>query len=143
MIYDGNSSVSLTPTFASVAMYLRDPQWHRVPFILTSGKQRQFNVGQRSPNHSPCLPEIIFLTQDEQLLNPGILISEQLSSSRLTYPKMGSVSWAQESTTYPKVSGDSDYKYTRSYIHPSQAVETNAYVSVIRVVLGEKAGAVC
>ena len=151
LVNDGNSSISLTPTFAVVAMYLRDPQWHRVPFILMSGKQlnertayarivfmqRQFHVGQRASNHSPCSPEIIFLIQDEQLSIPGVLISEQLSSARLTYPKMESVSWVQENTAYPKADdGTSNCEYT--YIHPSQAVETNAYVSMIRAILEGK-----
>ena len=150
LVSDGNSSTNLTPTFASVALYHRDPQWHQVPFILLSGKQldertayarivfkqRQFRVGQRLSNHSPCLPEIVFLIQSEQLPSPGVLISEQLSSTGLTHPKMGSVSWTVESTTYPKASGDNNCKYT--YLHPSQAVETNAYVSVIRAVLEGK-----
>ena len=147
LVNDSNSSTSITPTFASVVLYLYDPRWHRVPFILVSGKQldkrtsyarvvfkqRQFRVGSRSSNHSPCQQEIIFLIQGEQLPSPGVLISEQLSSTRLTYPKMGSVRWTEESTTYPKASDDNNRKYT--YIHPSQTVETNAYVSVIRAVL--------
>ena len=150
LVNDSNSSTSITPTFASVALYLRDPRWHRVPFILVSGKQldkrtsyarvvfkqRQFCVGQRSSNHSPYLPEIVFLIQSKQLSSPSVLISEQLSSTGLTHPKMGSVSWTVESTTYPKASGDNNCEYT--YLHPSQAVETNAYVSVIRAVLEGK-----
>ena len=147
LVADGNSSVSLMPTFSSVAMYLRDPQWHQVPFILMSGKQldkrtayahivfkqRQFHVGQRPSDHSPCLPEIIFLIQDEQLPGPGILVSEQLSSARLTYPTMESVIWTQKSIMYPIMDGSNSCKYV--YIHASQAVEANAYVSVIRAVL--------
>ena len=147
LVNDGNSSTSLTPTFASVAVYVRDPQWHRVPFILLSGKQlderiayarivfkhRQFHVGQRQINHSPCLSEIIFLIQDEHLPSPGILVSEQLSSTRLTFPAMESVTWTHESITYPRTDGTNSCNYI--YIHPSQAVEANAYVSVIQAVL--------
>ena len=144
LVSDGIANVSLTPTFASVAMYLRDPQWHRMPFILVSGKQldertayarivfkqRQFHVEQRL---SPCLPEVIFLIQDEQISSPGILISEQLSSTKLIYPTMESVTWTQDSITYPRTDGSNSCKYV--HIHPSQAVEANAYVSVIQAVL--------
>ena len=147
---DGNSNTSTTPTFASVALYLRDPQWHRVPLILMSGKQldqrtayarvafkqRQFHIGRTSSNCSLCHSEIIFLIQDEQFPSPGILISEQLSSQLdLVYPSVESVSWIRETTTYHEAS-DGLCKYT--YIHPSQAVEANAYVSVIRAVLEGK-----
>lgn len=144
LINDGSANVSLTPTFASVAMYLRDPQWHRTPFILVSGKQldertayarivfkqRQFHVQQRL---SPCLPEIVFLIQGEQIPNPSILISEQLSSTKLMYPSMESVTWTQEGIIYPRVDGSNSCKYI--HIHPSQAIEANAYVSVIQAVL--------
>ena len=144
----GNSSQSLTPTFASVALYLRDPQWYGVPFILMSGKQldqrtayahvvfkqRRFDVGRVSSNSSQCLPEIIFLIQDEQFPDPGILISEQLSMMEFTYPSnTESFSWRHEVTTYPSRGSGIDCKY--SYIHPSRAVESNAYVSVIKAVL--------
>ena len=148
LVSDGSTNVSLIPTFASVAMYLRDPQWHRMPFILVSGKQldertaytrivfkqRQFHVGQRPvSNHSHCLPEIIFLIQDEQISSPGILISEQLSSTKLTYPTMESITWTQDSITYPRTDGSNGCEYV--HIHPSQTVEANAYVSVIQAVL--------
>jgi hexose-6-phosphate dehydrogenase len=148
VVSDGSSNVSLTPTFASVAMYLRDPRWHRMPFILVSGKQldertayarivfkqKQFHVGQRPvSNRSPCLPEIIFLIQNEQISSPGILISEQLSSTQLMYPTMESVIWTQEGITYPRKDSSNSCKYI--HLHPSQAVEANAYVSVIQAVL--------
>ena len=143
---DGNSSESLTPTFASVALYLRDPPWHGVPFILVSGKQldkrtayarvvfkqRQFRL-RASSDQLSCLPEIIFLIQDEQFTSPGILISEQLSSLELVPPSsMDSVSWSHDITKYPK-GGSGDCKYT--YLHPSQVVEANAYVSLIKAIL--------
>lgn len=142
LVNDGNSSMSLTPTFVSVAMYVRDPQWHRMPFILVSGKQldertayarivfkqRQFHMGHKLSKCLHCLPEIIFLIQDEQLPSAGILISEQLSSIRLSYPTMKSM--MEESIAYPRTAG---CKYV--YLHPSQAIEANAYVSVIQAVL--------
>ena len=147
LVSDGTANVSLTPTFASVAMFLRNPQWHRMPFILVSGKQldertayarivfkqRNFYVGQRLSNCSPCLPEIIFLIQGEQISSPGILISEQLSSTKLTYPTMESITWTQDSITYPRTDGSNGCEYV--HIHPSQTVEANAYVSVIQAVL--------
>jgi 6-phosphogluconolactonase len=147
VVSGGNSNESLTPTFASVAVYLRDPRWHRMPFILVSGKQldertayarivfkqSQFHLGQRLSNESPCLPEIIFLIQGEQISSPGVLVSEQLSLTTFMYPTMESVTWTQESITYPRTAGSNSCKYV--HIHPSQAVEANAYVSVIQAVL--------
>ena len=145
---EDNFSKSFTPTFASVATYLRDPQWHGVPFILFSGKQldqraayarivfrqRLFHI---SSNHSSCPSEVIFLIQDDQFHSPGVLISEQLSSIGLSYPgNFNSVSWTSEITTYAKSRGYDHCKYI--YIHPSLAVEENAYVSVIKSILGGK-----
>ena len=46
---------------------------------------------------------------------------------------MESVIWTQESITYPQTDGSNSCKYV--YSHPSQAVEANAYVSVIRAIV--------
>ena len=147
----GNASVSFTPTFASVAMFLRDSRWQGLPLILVSGKQldqrtayarvvfkqREFHVGNESLSRSSCLPEIIFLIQNERY-PPGVLVSQHLSSLNLKHPdSMETIdSWTEEETTYPERSSSSSCKYT--FIRPSRVVEANAYVSVVRAVMEGK-----
>lgn len=81
-------NVSRTPTYASVILFSRAPQWAGVPFFLTSGK----SLGKKSSYirvvfkdtlissqyfaDSICNPEIIFIIQDDHFEVPGILVSK-------------------------------------------------------------------
>ena len=81
-------NVSHTPTYASVVLFSKAPQWVGVPFFLTSGK----SLGKKSSYirvvfkdtlisslyfaDSTCNPEIIFIIQDDHFEVPGILVSE-------------------------------------------------------------------
>ena len=81
-------NVSRIPTYASVILFSRVPQWTGVPFFLTSGKSLgrkssyirvAFKDSLSSPQYfadSVCNPEIIFIIQDDHFEVPGILVSE-------------------------------------------------------------------
>lgn len=81
-------NVSHTPTYASVVLFSKAPQWRGVPFFLTSGKSLGkkssyirvvFKSSLISSNHftdSACNPEIVFVIQDDHFEAPGILVSE-------------------------------------------------------------------
>ena len=88
-------NVSRTPTYASVVLFSKLPQWNGVPFILTSGKSLGtkssyirvvFKNSVISPIHftnSVCSPEITFVIQDNQFEFPGILVSNLFRNSAL------------------------------------------------------------
>ena len=130
---------SHTPTFAAVAVHLRDPDWIGVPFLLVSGKQ----LNERSAyvrivfkrthfsfvsSGKACEPSIVFLIQSESFSQPGVLISETIAHLSLLPPHQ---SWLQVEVTYE------DCPYT--FWHPEGDVPANAYVSLFRdVLLGNK-----
>lgn len=81
-------NISHTPTYASVVLFSRAPQWLGVPFFLTSGKllgkkssyiRIVFKRSLISSHHfadSACSPEIVFVIQDDHFGVPGVLVSE-------------------------------------------------------------------
>jgi len=88
-------NVSHTPTYASVVLFSKLPQWSGVPFFLTSGKSLGtkssyirvvFKDSLVSPQHfmkAVCSPEIVFVIQDDQFGFPGILVSSLLRDAVL------------------------------------------------------------
>ena len=129
---------SSTPTYATIALYSRDPQWSGVPFILTSGKQ----LGEReayarivfkkwlfslTPHVPPSCPsEILFLIQDEVFKKPGILLSQHFSGMEL---KHGGLELVRSDVRL----GNCSYIFL-SPVH-SDVPSSNAYVSLIADVL--------
>ena len=132
-ILQNPGNASKTPTYASVVLYLRDPKWNLVPFILTSGKElnersayakvvfkdRTFSLIQEKRD---CPTEIIFLIQDEVLNKPGILISSHFSDVIPPFPL-----WIEDTISYPEC----QYRF----IHPQTPGSSNAYVSLLDAVL--------
>lgn len=126
---------SQTPTFAAVALYLRDPDLIGVPFLLMSGKQlpersayvrilfrkTHFNM---AGSGQECASSILFLIQSEVLSHPGILISTDLAHLPLIPP---AENWVQDDAIYE------DCPY--SYLHPQEDGPPNAYVSLIKDIL--------
>lgn len=99
--YDGYLSQlgetrSRTPTYAAVALYSRDPKWKGVPFLLMAGKQLderralarvvfkkwQFSLVNEEARPS-CPVEIVFLIQDDELGQHGVLVSNHFSGMNL------------------------------------------------------------
>ena len=84
-------NISHTPTYASVILFSRAPQWLGVPFFLTSGKclgkrssyiKVVFKSSLVSSHHftdTNCNPELVFVIQDDRFELPGILISEHFA----------------------------------------------------------------
>ncbi|XP_077007517.1 GDH/6PGL endoplasmic bifunctional protein isoform X2 [Tamandua tetradactyla] len=99
---------SLTPTFAGVLVYIDNPRWEGVPFILLSGKALDERVGYvrvlfrnqahcvQSETHwaasrSQCLPrQVIFYIGHGALGSPAVLVSRNLFS-----PSLPSESWQE------------------------------------------------
>ncbi|XP_065883642.1 GDH/6PGL endoplasmic bifunctional protein-like [Dysidea avara] len=85
-------NVSQTPTYASVVLFSKLPQWNGVPLFLTSGKSlgnkssyvrvvfKDSLVSPQLFTTSVCSPEIIFIIQDGQFGFPGILVSDLFSN---------------------------------------------------------------
>ena len=129
----GNNSH--TPTFAAVAVYLRDPDWLGVPYVLLSGKQLgeraayvriTFKTAQFTPLVSvvKCVPDIVFLVQSEAISVPGVLVAEELKRLSLVPPYEH---WLVRDVTFegcPYV-----------FMYPRDALSSNAYVSLIKGVL--------
>lgn len=126
---------SQTPTFAAVALHLRDPDWIGVRFLLISGKQLHersayvrvvFRKNQfiMAGSGQECVSSILFLIQSEALSHPGILISTDLAHLQLVAP---TENWVEDDTMYE------DCPYI--YLHPQNDGSPNAYVSLIRDVL--------
>ena len=93
----GNNTYSRTPTFASVLLYLRDPDWSGVPLLLTSGKRMGekmtfarvvFRNSRGVPVRVPtqCSPEMVFYIQGDPVKEPAIFISQHFSNTKLTSP---------------------------------------------------------
>ena len=123
---------SKTPTFAAVALHLRDPKWIGVPFILISGKQLNtrsayvkivFKKFHFTPlyQQNECESSIIFLIQSEVFMQPGVLISEDLINLSLVSPEDN---WIHEEVMYE------DCPHT--FLHSNSVVETNPYVKLLR-----------
>ncbi len=133
---------SNTPTYASVALYSRNPKWSGVPFVLTSGKQlsrrRAFarvifkqGVVTGWTGRLGCPPEIHFLIQQDGS-KPGILISEHFSSLDL---KMSTTSIDWIKTLY----NDPESNCLFTHFEPKADIRSNSYISLIGAVLnGEK-----
>ena len=131
VIYNvGNGSS--TPTFAAVTIFLRDSDWIGVPFLLISGKQLNaktayVQVTFKKTHFSPyssgkeCAPRIVFLIQSETILQPGILISTDLTHLSLVPPLE---TWVEEDMVYE----DCPYMF----LHPQGKVEASAYVPLLR-----------
>ena len=131
---------SETPTFASAVLFIRDPDWIRVPIVLTSGKkldtkstlvrvvfkQGRFPISQHSAKS--CLPEIIFLVYDDKLKTPGVLVSSPLLMLKWTSPFDG---WLREMVAFSTSSPECQY----AFFHPTEAPPSNAYISVIGALL--------
>ncbi len=135
-------NASRTPTYASVLVYLGNPKWTHVPFILTSGKQ----LSRRSaytrvvlrerlfslvPRKTSCPPEIIFLIQDEELGAPGILFSTHFTDSQFKLPFLDSTTWVTKTVEFPP-GGSLDCQY--SFSHPDKPTTSNPYISLLEAV---------
>lgn len=133
MLYNpGNGSH--TPTFAAVAVYLRDADWLGVPFVLLSGKQ----LGERSAyirisfkktlftpvaSLGKCALDIVFLVQSESISEPGVLVAEGLQYLSLLPPYED---WLVRDVMYEGC------PYVLMY--PRDTVSPNAYASLIESV---------
>lgn len=125
---------SWTPTYASVALYSRDPKWKGVPFLLTAGKQlderkalarvvfKKWKFSLVDDKNTSCPAEIVFVIQDEELGEPGILLSSCFSGMGLEF---GDSQWKRV-----EVNGCSYI-----YVSPDNRVSGNAYVSLIGDIL--------
>ena len=129
---------SNVPTYASVALYMRDSKWRGVPFILTSGKQLAkrasyievtFREDQSITPEEVCGAKVIFLIQDEELARPGILYSAHFShfDLRAPFPQ-----WTEEVVPHPDSQSDCRYRF----LHPELPVSSNAYISLLKAILG-------
>ena len=83
-----------TPTFAGVALFVNNPRWRDVPFVLTAGKALDERIGyvrvlfhdnavcvtkNTKDDHSNCdTKQIIFLTGNPDNKYPSVLISRNL-----------------------------------------------------------------
>ena len=86
---------SKTPTYASVALYSRDPKWKGVPFLLTAGKQlderralarvvfKKWQFSLMDEDTLSCEVEVVFLIQNDELGQPGVLVSKHFSGMDL------------------------------------------------------------
>ena len=136
MYSSGNAS--LTPTFAGVAVYLRDPNWLGVPFVLISGKRlnvREAYIRIRFknllfhpyPQEPACAADIVFLVQSEAFEEPGILISEQFNRLHLVPPCK---SWLQRRVKFEGC--------PYLFMHLAVSAPSNSYVSLLVSILQGK-----
>ena len=134
-VVSSTGNESQTPTFAAVALHLRDPDWIGVRFLLISGKQLHersayvrivFRKNQfiMAGSGQECASSILFLIQSEALSHPGILISTDLAHLQLVAP---AENWVEDDIMYE------DCPYI--YLHPQDDGSPNAYVSLIRDIL--------
>eukprot|EP00731_Ephydatia_muelleri_P028093 Em0019g966a len=139
------SNASRTPTFASVVLYSRDARWSGVPFVLTAGKslnertsyakvmfKNNFFSVANTTSTSTCLPEIVFMIQDEILRKPGVLLSWHFDHVHLNPPFPG---WQVETVRHP-TNGSCVY----SFISPSIVPTANPYGALIGAVLDGNRG---
>lgn len=133
---DTSPEASHTPTFASVALFLRDATWRGVPFFLVSGKclpERHAYVrvvfkDTINPDRGKydCHPEIRFTVHGETVKTPGLLISDHFSSWRLRFGS-GSSEWLE--------TDHEEGGCTFTLLQSKEPVVTNSYVSLIAAVL--------
>ena len=129
-------NASHTPTYATVVLFSRQPQWFEVPFFLTSGK----SLGKRSSyirvvfknslisaqHFADCLcnPEIVFVIQDDHFEVPGILVSKHFAELiSVTYNK----DWKED------IISTTDFK-CGPYVYlnvDSNSVSNNAYTDLL------------
>ena len=123
---------SSTPTFAAVSVFLRDPDWIGVPFLLISGKQLNTRTAYVQVTFKmvhftlygsgrECASRIVFLIHSETIAQPGVLISEDLAYLSLVPP---SENWVQEELVYE----DCPYMF----LHPQSKADISAYVPLLR-----------
>jgi 6-phosphogluconolactonase len=127
----GKSSV--TPTYASVVLYSQDLKWEGVPFLLTAGKQlderkafarvvfKKWQFSLVDDKTTSCPVEMVFLIQDEELNQPGILLSSH-------FFKMGLE--VEGSLSEVEVNGCS-----YSFVTPANRISANAYIALVGDVL--------
>ena len=137
------TNVSHTPTFASVVLFSRDPNWSHVPFFLVSGKQltertayakvvfKQHSFNFVHPQgRCGCQSHVTFLVQDEKHAKPGIVVSN-IPPVDLQMPAARN----GNEFVYMSDSSSSDSCTGTVYYFPQHDVEPNAYVSLIEAVL--------
>ena len=126
---------SLTPTFAAVALHMRDPDWIGIPFLLISGKQLDVRSAYVrivfTKTHftlvgsgKECASSIVFLIQSEAFMQPGVLVSKDLQHLPLVSP---TDNWLQEEVVYEEC--------PYMFLHPQGEVSSNAYVCLLKDVL--------
>ena len=134
---DKSLELSLTPTYASVVLYSRDPKWRGVPFILTSGKQLTQKSAYvrivfkdiafyRSNGGNGCHPEIRFVIHNETFTKPGVLLSSHFSSLGLNHDS-SFAEWIEREHV------EGSCKFT--FFHPKGNVNPNSYVSLLAAIL--------
>ena len=134
------SEFSLTPTYASVALYSSDPKWRGVPFILTSGKQLKERSAYvkivfkdtafyDSNEEIGCRPEIMFVIHHETFKKPGVLLSHHFSRLGLNHDSTFA-EWIEREHV------ESSCKLT--FLQPKGNVNTNSYVSLLAAIIEGK-----
>ena len=137
-VVNNPGNTSLTPTFAGVAIHLRDPNWLGVPFVLISGKHLNVrkayvritfrNIQFRPhPQEPACAADIVFLVQSEAFEEPGVLISEQLDHLHLVPPFK---SWLQRSVNFEGC--------PYLFMHLAVPAPSNSYVSLLGSILQQE-----
>lgn len=140
-----NTSVSSsTPTFASVVLYIRDPRWTGVPFLLTSGKsmkkkatyvQIRFKDSMNCPagstlHCSTTSTELVFMMDSH---NPGVCFSAVFDGLKPPYDDWESTSCQK----FPYFENGNNGCCAMKCFVPVLNFSTNAYTSVISgVILG-------
>ena len=133
---DGILQRSMTPTYASVTLQSRDPNWKGVNFVLTSGKQlkqkrtfaRVIFKHSRSTGwtgQTSCPHEIKFVIQQDGL-KPGILLSDHFSKFELIF--------ASQLTKRQYFEGNCSFYY---YLLEAD-INRNSYIPLIKAVLEGK-----
>ena len=128
-----------TPTFAGVALYVNNPRWMDVPFVMTAGKALDERIGyvrivfqdnsvcmkrKSSDFLSNCdIKQIIFLTGNPGLKYPSILVSKNLPK-----PEMPAT-WTRDAI-FQKELRILGFPLDNFY-HFSQSEEVSAYTSLI------------
>lgn len=145
----GNNSYSTTPTFASAVLYLRDPDWSGVPFLVTSGKRMGEKVtfarvvfrnsrGVPVRISSQCSPEIMFFIQGDHPKEPAVFISHHFDHLEFLPPYPD---WRYQ----PLCSLDPPPMFLQPFCSygcfiPSKETSKNSYASVFSSILSGRKG---
>ena len=133
-----SNTSSSTPTFASVVLYIRDPRWMGVPFLLTSGKNMKkkstyVQILFKDSAHCPAGSALECSTSPNQLVfmmdshNPGVCFSTVLNGFMPPYDDWESTSCQK----FPYFADGNDHQCTVKCFVPVLNFSRNAYTSVV------------